>query len=62
MARVKQVARFRVDENGKVVPIERRPLQAACERMGFGMSNAQPIKKKDKKGKAAKEDKTDKKT
>jgi hypothetical protein len=62
MTRVKQVARFRVDENGKVVPIERRPLQAACERMGFGVSNAQPIKKQDKKGKKAKKEETDKKT
>lgn len=53
MARTKQVARFRVDESGNVVPMV-RPMQAAAERMGLGVPT--PIQKT-KKAKEIKEPK-----
>jgi hypothetical protein len=56
MARVKQVARFRVDENGNVVPIV-RPVQSPAERCTSHEPAVATIKKQGKAGKAGKTDK-----
>lgn len=56
MARTKQVARFRVDESGNVVPTV-RPMQAAAERMGFGVPAPIQKTKKTKKANEIKEEK-----
>jgi hypothetical protein len=50
MARTKQVARFRVDEHGNVVPIV-RPLQSPSDRMRSDPAPVTPTIKKTKKGK-----------